>query len=83
MVERADNLTADARPSRVPSGKDLDGREELVEYLERDQLVADKSKPVPRARMSPRADAALWLLRVAVLVLGAMVIYTFVAQLGH
>ncbi len=52
-------------------------------FLERDQLVADKSRHVPRAYLSPRARAALWALRVFVLVVSAMVIYTFFAQLGH
>ncbi len=57
--------------------------EELVMYLERDQLVADRSRPVPRARLGRRAAAGLWALRVFALVLSAMVIYTFVTQLGH
>jgi hypothetical protein len=56
--------------------------EELVQFLERDQLTADKARPLPRARVSRGATAALWALRVFVLVVGAMVIYTFVAQLG-
>jgi hypothetical protein len=56
-------------------------REELVMYLERDQLVADKSRPVSRALLSHRARMALWALRVVTLVLSAMVIYTFIAQL--
>jgi cytochrome c-type biogenesis protein CcmH/NrfF len=49
--------------------------------LERDQLVAGRHRALPPARLSPRARLALWALRVFVLVLGAMVIYTFVAQL--
>jgi hypothetical protein len=57
-------------------------REELVEFLERDQLVTDKSRPLPRARLSRRAGVALWALRVFVIIVAAMVIYTFVAQLG-
>ncbi|HLH65090.1 MAG TPA: hypothetical protein VKV27_05265 [Solirubrobacteraceae bacterium] len=55
--------------------------EELIEFLERDQLVSDRSRPVKRADLGPRTRAALWGLRVFVLVVGAMVIYTFVAQL--
>ncbi|MDQ6730771.1 MAG: hypothetical protein M3022_10810 [Actinomycetota bacterium] len=55
--------------------------EELILFLERDQLVADTSKPVKRAQLSPRISAALWSLRIFVLVVGAMVIYTFVHQL--
>jgi hypothetical protein len=56
--------------------------EELVGYLERDQLVADKTIPVRQAVLSRRARAALWVLRAFVLVVGVMVIYTFVSQLG-
>ena len=50
-------------------------------FLERDQLVADTSRPVPRANLSPRTSLALWALRVFVLVVSFMVIYTFVSQL--
>jgi hypothetical protein len=50
-------------------------------FLEPDQLVVDKSRPVPRAQLSERANAGLWALRVFVLVVSAMVIYTFVSQL--
>lgn len=56
--------------------------EELVDFLEPDQLVTDKSRPVPRARLSTRASVLLWLLRVFVLVVSAMVIYTFFYQLN-
>lgn len=56
--------------------------DELVGFLERDQLVSDKTIPVPQAVLSPAARGALWALRIFVLVVGAMVIYTFVAQLG-
>jgi hypothetical protein len=55
--------------------------EEMVGSLERDQLVSDRSRPVPLAVLSRRARAALWGLRVFVLVVGGMVIYTFFAQL--
>lgn len=55
--------------------------EELVAYLERDQLVSDKSRPVPRARLSRRVDLALWALRLFVVVIAVMVIYTFIAGL--
>ncbi len=58
-----------------------DDPEELILFLERDQLVADTSKPLPRAQLSPRVSAALWTLRVFSLVVSAMVIYTFVHQL--
>jgi hypothetical protein len=55
--------------------------DELIEHLERDQLAAETMKPVPRAHIGSRAAAALWALRVFVVVVGAMVIYTFVAEL--
>jgi hypothetical protein len=57
-------------------------REELIAYLESDQLVAERSRPVGRARLSRRASAALWALRAFVVIVSAMVIYTFVSQLG-
>ncbi len=56
-------------------------RQDLIEYLESDQLVADKRRPVARARLSPTANLALWALRVFVIVVSVMVIYTFIAQL--
>lgn len=71
MIE--DSEAADARPA---------DEEELVMFLERDQLTSDRSRPVPRAHLSRGASFALWALRVFVLVLSAMVIYTFLAQLG-
>jgi hypothetical protein len=55
--------------------------EELVMYLERDQLVSDRSKPVARASLGRRATQALWALRIFVVVVSFMVIYTFIAQL--
>jgi hypothetical protein len=61
--------------------QELEELEELIEYLERDQLVADRSVPVPPAHLSRSAAIALWGLRVFAIVLSAMVIYTFIAQL--
>jgi len=55
--------------------------DELIMDLERDQFVAETARPVPRASLGSRATAALWALRVFVVVVSAMVIYTFVAQL--
>jgi hypothetical protein len=57
-------------------------QEELVMFLERDQLVVDTSRPVRRMPLSRRMSAALWALRVFVVVISAMVIYTFVSQLA-
>jgi len=56
--------------------------EELIMFLERDQLVADTSQAVPPAHLSARAKAALWALRTFVVIVSFMVIYTFVHQLG-
>ncbi len=55
--------------------------DELIMYLERDQFVAETSRPVPQARLSPLAVAALWSLRVFVIAVSLMVIYTFIVQL--
>jgi hypothetical protein len=55
--------------------------EELIMDLERDQFVAATSQPVPRAPLGARASAALWALRVFVVLVSAMVIYTFIHQL--
>ncbi len=49
---------------------------------ERDHPVMAKSRPVPRARLGGRATAALWALRVFVVVVSAMVVYTFAAHLA-
>lgn len=57
-------------------------REQLIAYLERDQLAVDKERPLPRARLRRSTAAMLWALRVAVTVLGALVIYTFVVSLS-
>jgi len=57
-------------------------QEELVMFLERDQFVGDTSRPVRRMALTPRMTIALWALRVFVVVVSAMVIYTFVSQLA-
>jgi hypothetical protein len=55
--------------------------EELITFLEHEQLVSDRSMAVPPAPLSGRAKAALWILRVFALIVSFMVIYTFVIQL--
>lgn len=55
--------------------------DELIMHLERDQFVEETSRPVPRAPLGARAQAGLWALRVFVVLVGLMVIYTFVRQL--
>jgi hypothetical protein len=54
----------------------------LPSHLEADQVSDVAERPLPPAQLSHGAVIALGALRVAVVVLGAMVIYTFVAQLG-
>jgi hypothetical protein len=68
-------------PHDLEAGPALE-EEELVMFLERDQLVSDKLRPVPRARLSRRTSIALWTLRVCALLVGVMVIYTFFWKLG-
>ncbi len=84
---RADSLEANLRDEEVAIRQDKEianyHDDEIVMFLERDQLVSDKALPVPRARLSARARAALWALRAFVLIVSAMVIYTFFSQLGH
>ncbi|MGA9875067.1 MAG: hypothetical protein WBQ21_04590 [Solirubrobacteraceae bacterium] len=64
---------------------DLQGQEryedELIMHLERDQFVDETSRPVPRAELSAYATTGLWALRVFVVLVSLMVIYTFIDQL--
>jgi len=55
--------------------------DELIMDLERDQFVAETSRPVARAELSTRAIAGLGALRVFVILVSLMVIYTFIDQL--
>jgi hypothetical protein len=55
--------------------------DELIMHLERDQFVAETSRAIPRAALSTRAIAGLWALRVFVVLVSLMVVYTFVDQL--
>jgi hypothetical protein len=74
-------MITDTEPTRTNREQAADD-EQLVMYLEPDQLVTDKSRPIPRAPLSKRANAALWALRVFVLIVSALVIYTFFSQIG-
>jgi hypothetical protein len=58
-------------------------QQDLVMFLERDQLVIDTTRPVARRALTRRMGRSLWALRVFVVVVSAMVIYTFVSQLVH
>jgi len=57
--------------------------DEHSHYLEHDQLVTERSRPLPRAALGARARAGLWVLRVFSIMLGAMVVYAFVVQLAR
>jgi hypothetical protein len=59
----------------------MSAREELIMDLERDQFVAETSRPVPEAALSAHIKIGLWALRVFVILVGMMVIYTFIDQL--
>jgi hypothetical protein len=78
-------LSGDAHTRRAISEQDLQAQErtedELIMHLERDQFVVETSRPVPRAPLGARASIGLWVLRVFVVVVSLMVIYTFVDQL--
>ena len=56
--------------------------EDLIEGLEPDQLVDAMESRLPRRRVGRWAETGLWALRVFVLVMSALVIYTFAAGLG-
>ncbi len=76
-VERMSSLAeAAGEPPELDTAEEEE--EELVAFLERDQLVIDRSVPVPPAQLGVRARTALWALRVLVTVVSAMVVYAFV-----
>ena len=54
---------------------------ELIEFLEPGQLVANTTRPIPLAQLSNRTRAALWTLRIFVVLVSTMIIYTFISQL--
>ena len=53
----------------------------LIAALEPDQTVQAASRPFGRYRASPAIIAALWAVRVFVLIVSAMVVYTFVVSI--
>ena len=53
--------------------------EDLIEGLEPDQLVEVMNRHLDRAALGPGVEAGLWALRLVLLVLAAMAIYSFVA----
>jgi hypothetical protein len=54
---------------------------ELIESLEPDQLVMAVAKPLPRLRLSRPLRIALWGVRVFVMIITVLVVYTFVVKL--
>jgi hypothetical protein len=77
------NAETPAIPTIAKQGPQAQERteDELIGHLEHDQFVAATSQPVPRVSLSARASAGLWALRVFVVLVSVMVIYTFIAQL--
>ncbi|MGD0386784.1 MAG: hypothetical protein ABSB73_11700 [Solirubrobacteraceae bacterium] len=65
-----------------PHPEEPAAEDELIMHLERDQFVAETSRPVSRAALTQRAVIALWALRVFAIVVSLMVIYTFIEQLN-
>jgi hypothetical protein len=55
--------------------------DELVQALEPDQLVVATSMSLPRYQLSRTANLGLWLLRLFVLAMTALVVWTFVKAL--
>ncbi len=70
-----------APQASIEQGQPPRNGEELIMFLEQEQLVSDRSIAVPPARLSARAKAALWLLRIFALIVSFLVIYTFASQL--
>ena len=81
--QRSPSRNGAERPSPVREDRQREQRfeDELIMHLERDQFVAETSRPVSRAALSSRTTAALWALRVFVVLVSLMVIYTFITQL--
>ena len=68
----------DAELHRLAHGHPDD---ELVCALEPDQIVAAASQPLPRYQLSTAESFALWALRIFVLIITMLVVYTFVLSL--
>lgn len=57
--------------------------EDLIEALEPDQLVHAMDRPLPRRRLGTWAEAGLWALLLFVLLMSALVVYTFVVSISN
>jgi Mn2+/Fe2+ NRAMP family transporter len=77
MMESAYRGSGDPAQARQPQRFEDDH----AVHLERDQVVAETSRPLPRAALTARAAAGLWALRGFVVLVSLMVIYTFIDQL--
>lgn len=55
---------------------------ETTESSQPEQLAADTTSRLPRAPLTPPVRAGLWALRIFVLIITAMIIYTFLARLN-
>ena len=67
---------------QIPIVPEQEEDERLIMHLEHDQLVAETLRHVPPANLSRATIAALWVLRVFVVLAGVMVLYTFAASLS-
>jgi len=80
-----DHVVNEAPEASADSDRELQVRErfedQLILHLERDQFVAETSRPVPRAHLGARTTVALWALRVFCVVVSLMVVYAFIAAL--
>ena len=74
---------ADAHTGADIAEQDLQAQEraedQLIMHLERDQFVAETSRAGPRAALSARTTAALWALRVLIVVVGVTAIVRLLA----
>jgi hypothetical protein len=71
-----------ARSAGAPDPVEAEPEDELIMHLERDQFVAETSRPVDRATLGRHSITALWALRVFAIAVSVMVVYTFVSQLS-
>jgi hypothetical protein len=70
------------RAARLALREPRQASQQALSFLEPGQLVAGTQRPVPRAPISTRVRVALWGLRIFVIIVSAMVLYTFFCQLG-
>jgi hypothetical protein len=81
MSGRSATSDAGSPVAGLPDRPQDEQAEELIAYLEPDQLVVETFRPVGRAVLTRNVAAALWGLRVFVVLVSLMVLYTFIASL--